>query len=297
MERKHFSRLYFLLTAGVSMVGLALRLVCMLTQYDAAIGYFDRGFLSYASYGMYFVAVIAAIVGAILLPKDSVDPTLRTPHRAPFAHAVGLALAVFAILYGASALLSSPARLEIMDLALIVSALAAIVYFPLTAQRHGTYRDSLVFAGFLPLLWCMAAIAITYADPYVTMNSPIKVSLQMGLLGFMLILLAELGCRLGKPVSRKVIAMTAIGTYTALMASLPILAAASVSPALLYTLCAGVLLAVAVYGGYMLFCYACTSAKETCTAETPDAPTSDAPTTDAPTTDVPTDAPLSDPNA
>ena len=114
--------------------------------------------------------------------------------------------------------------------------------------------------------------ANTYADPYVTMNSPIKVSLQMGLLGFMLILVAELGCRLGRPVSRKVIAMTAIGTYTALMASLPILAAASVSPSLLYTICAGVLLVVAVYGGYMLFCYTCTSAKETCTAEMSDAP-------------------------
>ena len=286
MERKHLSRLYFLLTAGISLVGLALRVICMLTRYDAAVGYFDKGFLSTASYVLYFVAVIAAIFGAIFLPKDRVDPTLRTPHRAPFAYAVGLALAVFAILYGASALLSSPARLEIMDLALIVSALAAIVYFPLTAQQHGTYRDSLVFAGFLPLLWCMAAIAITYADPYVTMNSPIKVSLQMGLLGFMLILVAELGCRLGKPVSRKAIAMTAIGTYTSLLASLPLLVAASVSPALLYTLCAGVLLAASVYGGYMLFCYTYAPAKEACTAETSDAPTSDAPT----------DAP-SDPNA
>ena len=285
MERKHLSRLYFLLTAGISLVGLALRVICMLTRYDAAVGYFDKGFLSTASYVLYFVAVIAAIFGAIFLPKDSVDPTLRTPHRAPFAYAVGLVLTVFAVWYTVAALLSSPSALleaeGLTDLLLIISALAAIAYFPLTAQRHGTYRDSLVFAGFLPLLWCMATIAVTYSDPYVTMNSPIKVSLQMGLLGSMLILVAELGCRLGKPVSRKAIAMTAIGTYTALMASLPILAAASVSPALLYTLCAGVLLAVAVYGGYMLFCYTCTSAKETCTAET---------------SDVPTDAP-SDPNA
>ena len=68
---------------------------------------------------------------------------------------------------------------------------------------------------------------------------------------------------------------------------MPLLAAASVSPALLYTLCAGVLLAVAVYGGYMLFCYTCTSAKETCTAETSDDPISD----------VPADASSSDPNA
>lgn len=271
MERKHLSRLYFWLTAALCLLGTLLRAVCMLTRYDATIGYFDQGFLPTASYVLYFVTVIAMIVGALLLPKDSIHPTLHTPYRAPFAYAVGLTLAAFVAVYTALSLIPSRDALftaaGVTELVLTLSALAATVYFPLTALRHGQYRDGLVFVGFLPLLWCMSAIAVTYSDPFVTMNSPIKVSLQMGLLGFMLILVAELGCRLGKPVSRKAIALTGIGTYLALNASLPLLVTASVSPALVYTLCAVVLLAVGLYGGYMLFCYGYGPADQACAAE------------------------------
>ena len=267
MERKHLSRLYFWLTAALCLLGTLLRAVCMLTRYDATIGYFDQGFLPTASYVLYFVAVVAAIVGALLLPKDSIHPTLHTPYRAPFAYAVGLTLVAFAAVSFASSRSALFTAAGVTELVLTLSALAATVYFPLTALRHGQYRDGLVFVGFLPLLWCMSAIAVTYSDPFVTMNSPIKVSLQMGLLGFMLILVAELGCRLGKPVSRKAIALTGIGTYLALNASLPLLVTASVSPDLVYTLCAVVLLAVGLYGGYMLFCYGYGPADQACTAE------------------------------
>ena len=262
MDRKRISRLYFLLTAAFCFVGVALRAVCMLTQFDKVVGYFNRGFLSVADTVLYFIAVISGIVGACLLPKRDLPVTLRTPCRAPLAYAVGLALVAFTAI---SLMVSYEAYLTtktIADWLLVISALPAAAYFLISARLHGIYRDAVTFVGFFPILWSASAVAITYSDPFVAMNSPIKVSIQMGLLGFMFIMLPELNCRLGKPVSRKAIAMTAIGTYAALVSSLPLLLSAWISPALTYTLCAIVLLAVGLYGGYMLFCYTCASSHE-----------------------------------
>ncbi len=257
MNQRRAPRLYMIITLCVCLLGTVLRAVCMLTQFDASIGYFDQGFLSITSCVLYFAAPVSAVVGAFFLPKSRIAPMPRTPYRAPLAYTLGTVFAAFSVFSFIDFRDVFFTRIGISQTALTLSALFAAAYFFVTALQHGTYRDTYVLLGFLPLLWCMSAISVTYSDPYVAMNSPIKVSLQMGLIGCMFILIAELGGRLGRPVSRKAQALTAIGTYFALTASLPLLAAAHVSPSRVYTLCAGVLLVVGLYGGYMLYCYTC----------------------------------------
>ncbi len=255
MDRKQLPRLCFLISVGLTLVGAAVRTVCMLTQFDTSVGYFDTGVLSVLSGVLYFVAVVAAAVPAMLIPKGTLSGELRTPYRTPFAIAVGLVLAAFTVLSFITSYDLLFTKGGFLRTVVTLSALLSATYFFLSAGRHGRFRDGLVLTGFLPFVWAMSAVAVTYSDVTVAMNSPIKFSLHMGLLGFMFILLSELRFRLGKPAPRAAIALTGIGVFTTLNAALPILIGATVTNHILYTLCAGVLLPVGLYGGYMLFCY------------------------------------------
>ncbi len=256
MDRKQIlPRLCFLISVALTLVGMILRTICMLTQYDAALGYFNAGVLPTTSSILYYIAIAITVVLALLIPKDALGGELCTPHRAPVAYVTGLVFAAFTVL----SLMTSYATLFVpggwLTTALTLSALLAATYFILSASRHGKFRDGLIWLGYLPIIWGLLAIAVTYADPYVAMNSPLKTSLQMGLLGFMLIMIAELRYRLGKALPRGAVAITGIGMFLTCNAGLPILAAMSQIGDPLYPLCAGVLLFTGLYGGYMLFCY------------------------------------------
>ncbi len=256
MDRKRLApRLCFLVSAALTLCGVILRTVCMLTQYDADLGYFEIGPLPTVSRILYYVVIVAATVTALLIPKDALGGELRTPYRAPFAYVTGIILVAFAVL----AFLTSYAVLftskGLLKTVLTLSAIFASGYFILSGNRHGRFRDGLTALGFVPLAWSMVAVAVTYSDPYVAMNSPVKLSLQMGLLGFMFILISELRYRLGRALPRGGIALTAIGFFCAVNAAVPLLAAGSMIRDPLYLLCAGVLLAAGLYGGYMLFSY------------------------------------------
>ncbi len=256
MDRKRIlPRLCFLMAVVLTVLGVALRTVCMFTHYDAALGYFDRGVLPTIGSILYYIAILAAAIGALLIPRGALSGDCLTPHRAPFAYATGLGFAAYAVLSLITAYATLFTAGGWMTTALTLSALLAATYFLLSASHHGQFRDGLLWLSFLPIVWCLLAIAVTYSDPYMPMNSPIKLSLQMGLLGFMLIMTSEIRYRLGRALPRGAVALTSIGVYLALNAALPLVVAGVKITDPLYRLCAGVLLVAGVYGGYMLFCY------------------------------------------
>ena len=270
MKRRLSPSLYFLIAAAVSTVGVTLRSACMLTQFDAAIGYFNLGLLSIAESAFTALAVIAAVVGTFFFPKDALPVAPRTPYRPIAAYVLGIALSAFAVCLAADILTAdAQTATDTAKISLTVLASPAAAYFLVTARRHGCYRDALVFLGFFPIFWSISAVAVIYSDVFVAMNSPIKTSIQMGLLGLMLVILAELRLRLGKPISRKAVALTGLGTYLSLRASLPLLLTVTVSPSAVYTACAAVLLATGLYGGYALFCYTRPIADEPCASDAP----------------------------
>ncbi len=261
MERKMFlPRLCFFTSTGLGVIGAALHTVCMLTQYEASLGYFKDGVLPLLLSILYSIAIPVTVVMALLIPKGTLGRELRAPHRAPIAYVLGLILAaftVFSLITSYSVLFTKAGG---MRTALTLCGLLAATYFVLSASRHGTFRGGLIWLGFLPIAWCLLAIAVTYSDPYVPMNSPLKASIQMGLLGFMLIMTAEMRYRLGKPLPRGAVALTGIGVFLTLTAGLPILLATPRIGDPLYPLCAGVLLFAGIYGGFMLYAYTHTPA-------------------------------------
>ena len=262
-QHRQISRLFSWIFLALTLLGVILRTVCMLGFFDADVGYFKRGILPLLSDGLYFIAVVTVIVCTARTPKDTLPTELHTPGRIAPALLLGLTLGGFTVCN-----LLLPAQLAgVSGKATMIAnflALPAAFYFVCSARKNGRYPDWLSLLGFLPVLWCIAAVADTYFDPYVTMNSPVKVAIQLGFLGLMLVLLAELRFRVGKALPRYSVAFLAIGSYACLVGSVPQLCAfaksyfgkASVQPVSpRYALYAAILLVAGIYGLYLLLRY------------------------------------------
>ena len=250
--RRVTPRLCLTLTAALTLLGVVVRSVCFLCCFDVDPGYFTAGILPALSRILYFAAVLLPVVLVLLTSPSAYPGDLVQPHRTIPAVGLGVALVIFTAV---SALLRFPTRTgDIMIIPTFLGVIASVYYF-LSHKRNGTYPDSLAFLGYLPVLWCIAAVGELYFDPYVTMNSPVKISLQLGLLGFMLIGLAELRYRIGRPLPRYAAGFWAIGAYMCLTGAIPVLIAtgAGILDNLSHLLCAVVLLPAGVYGFCLLF--------------------------------------------
>ena len=283
MDRSRITpRLYWLVSAAVALVGILLRSVCMLTAFDASVGYFNEGFLSLLTRAFYFPAVMIAVGCAILIPKDRLATELNDESRSPVAYLFGLSLAVFTL--GVLLVCYKERTNELLTYPMILG-IPASLYFFVSAPPKGRYTDKLSLLGFLPVIWCVIAAWETYTDLFTAVNSPIKLGLQLGLLGLALTLISELRFRLRKPLPRLAIAFMSIGVFCSLSGSIPVLlgTAIGVLNNTLHAFYASVLLCGGLYGAIALFRFLC-PAKEapsgSDTAKDDTAPT--APSTDSP---------------
>ena len=277
-QNRTLPRLCFALTAALTLLAAVLRTVCMLTVFDEAVGYFNKGILSTLSTVLYFVGVLTPAICAAFIPKGALPAALHTRLRLPAAFLWGLSLIVFAV-FGVRHLFAIgvlPASLFTLRTLPVWLALPASLYLFLSGnRRHSRYPDWLSLIGFLHVLWCVLAVAETYTDQFTAMNSPIKISLQLGFIGLMLILISELRFRLGKPLPRAAAAMMGIGAFLALCGALPILVAtgARVLNNTLHLLYAAVLLCGGLYGLFIQLQYTCLPAPaDGCADPSPAAP-------------------------
>ena len=177
MDRSRVSpRLCWLLTAALTLSGVALRSVCMLTRFDSSVGYFNEGILPTLSDILYYLAVIAAITCAALIPKGTLPTELNTRLRRPVAMLWGISLAAFTL--GVLLVCYKDRTNTFLTVPMVMGILASLYFFA-TGNRSGLYSDGLCALGFLPVFWCVASAWETYTDQFTAMNSPIKISLQM----------------------------------------------------------------------------------------------------------------------
>ena len=290
MESTRLSpRVCMLVTAVITLLGVILRSLCMLTAFDTTVGYFDAGLTVTLANVLPFVAVAAAATAAALIRKDAMPYELNTPCRLPAACLFGVALAAFSV----GVLLTCYAeRTNKFVAAPMALGILASLYFFASARKNGRYSDGLCALGFLPVVWCVAAAWETYSDQFTAMNSPIKISLQMGFLGLALILISELRFRLGKPLPRVAAALMSVGVFFSLTGSVPVLlgTGARILSNELHVFYAAVLLCGGLYGAYILFRYLWSP------AETPASPEASAISAEVPA-EEPEESPADTPNA
>lgn len=218
-------RVAFWAVTGLTVAAAILRIVAFLTGYDAAVGYFRRSAVTIVYRILCACAVLISVLCAHLIPaSDAVAPRIgdRRDWSAviPLTASLWLSFSLFR-----SFLLGSGARSMgwIAPLAAGL-ALCAALYFLLLLLGTGR-RNARGLLGMCMTFLCVLLVGLTYNDPYITMNSPVKLAVQFACVGVMLGMTAELRMLLGKPAPRLALPLVACAVFFCLAGALPCLIA------------------------------------------------------------------------
>jgi hypothetical protein len=249
-------RICYLGVPALTLVAVLLRCIALFRCFDASIGYFKSGVLSIMCDVLCVAAAVLPFVCAVIMSKADMpalkahmQPVVAKPHAAGIIPAAVMATAavMFFVLYrnpGAGTQYSSPKLLIWM----FATGLFAAVFF---AARCGLKigTSATVLLGFVVIAWTILAVGYTYFDLYTTMNSPIKVALQFGLLAAMLTVTSEIRALLGRYAPRSGLFFTCLAVFFGFYASVPTLVAhfAVARQTTVHFLIACTLLAVAIY--------------------------------------------------
>lgn len=274
-------RLTFICVAGVTLLGIILRTLSYLFCFDVDPGYFAAGLLPTLGNILYFVAVLGTVVLALCIPKGTLPTELHTRLRAPVSLALGISLLACSV---TALILCTPQSKSRLPMAAALMGLLAALYYLLSAKKNGKYPTPIALLGYFPVLWSILCVAELYFDVHTTMNSPVKISLQLAFMGAMLMGLSELRFRVGRSLPRYSVAFWGIGSFTTLTGAVPLLIAtgARILDNTTHLLYAVALLFMGLYGLYHMFRYTCSPSDIPVTADTAEAVSeTDAPTPNA----------------
>ena len=245
--------IYTAVAFALTAINLVLQALSLTLCYDASIGYFEpNAILPILSEVFPVASVVALAVLAILWLRKQDTEYPKTPNIAvkiasALSAAVSLLLGIHDLRVGAS----------------VVSLLlcfGACLYFLLVLTAKTTPVLALVF-GFCLIFRLLAALAASYTDLFIPMNSPEKLWLYIGIVAAIFFLVSELRAHVTKPY-------TALWCFSAASAAL-LTGASAIAltlgnrASLFYgaptedgLLIALLLLAIALYAGTRLFGFA-----------------------------------------
>lgn len=205
----------------LTLFGIILRTVAMFVCYDREVGYFDATPLATLLTVLSFAAVLCPIVLTIATPKSALPDVWPRPRHdlSPLLPAVLFILSGILII----ATTISDGSSSPLALAAGLLGLFSSIYYILLSRGKSTSALSVI--GYLPILWGLLAVAETYTDQMTTMNSPIKLSLQFGCLGLMLMATSELRFIMRKPAPRAALCFHSLALFFCLSGSIPTLIA------------------------------------------------------------------------
>ncbi len=219
MSNKKSSRAVFgICVLIVSVLCTALRIISTLLFFDTDIGYYQAGkIIPLLSYAVPAAAVIAAMLFCFI-PKIRLAPidAYDTIYTRVCAILPAIGFAAFSVMYILSLVEYSTLQSQI-PFSFILCALcsvAAAVFFALKALNKQA-NTAVVICGILTVLWLVLALAQSYFDTFVTMNSPLKTVFQFACLSAMLFVLCEM--RMGIDGTRKRLHMLAAAAAVILL--------------------------------------------------------------------------------
>lgn len=187
----------------LSVVCIALRLICYLFAYDADLHYFSYSSpLPTIADAVLILSLIWAATSLIFLPRNSMRPALPAYSTAA-VFAVSLCGFIFLFFAGRNVIayftngfmpnnFNAYRRDLVLHLLTIFCGLLSAGYFFTAlspACRKAGWR---VLLGFFPVIWSVATLAKVYFDFTHPMNEPTKVTVMLALIAAMLALLQEL---------------------------------------------------------------------------------------------------------
>ena len=185
---------------GLAALALLLQVLAVLRQFDGGTNYFKIG-ASLPTLAV-IAALLSAAVGTVSALLTKVDPATASifPKEGLMPSVIlavgfGIAIMLFAL----------SLREPISGVALLAIVCSAIAAFYAIATGFPAFRAqaSLITAlGFSAPIACILFNGYYYFDTSVEMNSPIKTTVQVGLICAMLYFVSELRFLMGTPMSR-----------------------------------------------------------------------------------------------
>ena len=212
-------RVAFWSVAALTLAAVCLRTAAFLTGYDGDIGYFRSAAVTVVYRVLcLFVVLIPAVCG-MLIPEGGLSAPCIGAGR-DLSASVPLIASLITIPF----FLQSSSGKAVTPILCAVLAVCAAAHFLLALLGVGS-RNVRGLLGFAVILLCMLVIGRTYNDPYVTMNSPVKLAVQFACAGVMLGMTADLRMLLCKPAPRLALTVLSAGSFFGVAGALPCLIA------------------------------------------------------------------------
>ena len=212
MKKTFYLRVLFFACAALSAV---FQLLAVLLAHDAGTHYFERASI------LPTLSVIFAVIGAICFTVAACMTKAEELNPFPFANDFSASPAALGFLAAAPALAITHTDLlsRIATILLLLSALYEILMGHPKARRS----PLAIYLGLASIVAMILLNAVYYFDVTMEMNSPLKVSVQIGLLFVMLARTSELRYLIERPQPKMLLVLSswavAIGAIPAL--SLP----------------------------------------------------------------------------
>lgn len=248
-----------LIPAFASLLGMIVRTIAYLTQFDTDVEYFAPGAAHTIDLIILAAAVILPAVCAFLIPGNTI-PTVLPERRVDRFAAILPAIGFFAFILLTLPMLGELQAIRLNPNGTGLSVKNAVIVLLILAVGGAAYGLVNFFGwknlngrggiGFFPILWGLIVIAVTYMDQYVAMNSPVKLGIMFGALGMMAAMTAELRYLFGKPAPRAYPVLIGYGAFFGLTGSVPYFFAyifGKAQPNTLYILFAIVLAVMGMY--------------------------------------------------
>ena len=192
-KQKWLSASILLLTALLCV----LRSICMMNDYIPKLGYFDTSALVITTKILFSVTIALCFTAPFLNDKQQEVACPATTGHTVFSMFAGFLM----IISGIGAILNATNTKPITLLLGLFTIAGSVFFFtePLSSRKAERPRAYFSFSV-LALLFCI--LFHIYFDMYVAINSPLKISLQLCLLGSMIYSLALIRRAIGKPASR-----------------------------------------------------------------------------------------------
>ena len=188
-------KIYGIAALSVTLLCAVLRTLSIFFFFDKDIGYYQTG----AALPIIFelltiVSIIAAIVFSLVKP---ICVSFGAASDAPYVKYLSLlpavGLAVFTLTYVKELLSNLSAFSFTWQIVLtLISSIGACVFFVMIALTKSRANVAYVLTGCTAVIWLVTALASSYFDSFVQMNSPNKIIFIFGALGGMLLAVNEM---------------------------------------------------------------------------------------------------------
>lgn len=236
------ARGYFFFTLIASLIGAALQMVLLLSEYDVSIGmYRNNSLLASIFTGFVLIVSIAILTMPFAARKEKLPPlTELPPSDTPVMFASTLSGFILIAVLILQLVLKTPisGTLGTGDyfwIAVLILAVPTAVFFFLPAlPLKNKARMEKAFA-FFPVIWCAVYLLHTYFDKSTALRSPVRILSELAMIGSMLFFLMELRVRVGKSNPTVLVTFVNVSIFFSGICAIPLISVAFINQWILET--------------------------------------------------------------